>query len=178
MANVKSEEPLFAIDEISPPDAAAGDHPLVVAEKAATATGLPVRVHVDARGVALALLAILAVVFALQWAHKFFIPVVFGIFISYTLNPLVSWLERRRLPRLVATSLVMLTILGSMVAVGSTLHNEFQSIVEQLPTTTHRLSRALSKIRDDQPSTIQQIGLNCIKAGPKRPERFFRNRVW
>ncbi|MBC7415886.1 MAG: AI-2E family transporter [Herminiimonas sp.] len=118
---------------------------------------MPVRVHVDARGVALALLAILAVVFALQWAHKFFIPVVFGIFISYTLNPLVSWLERRRLPRLVATSLVMLTILGSMVAVGSTLHNEFQSIVEQLPTTTHRLSRALSKIRDDQPSTIQQM---------------------
>ena len=156
MAQLKSETILIAVDA-AVPQPVNGDHPLVAAEKTASAPGVPVRVHVDARGVALALMALIAVVFALQWAQKFFIPVIFGIFISYTLNPVVSWLERLRLPRLVATSVVMLTILGSLFAVGSTLNNEFQSIVEQLPTTTHRLSKALSKIRDDQPGTIQQM---------------------
>lgn len=156
MAQLNPESPLVAVDTIVPP-LADDDHPLIVAEKSASTSGLPVRVHVDARGVALALIALIAVVFALQWAQKFFIPVIFGIFISYTLNPVVSWLERWRLPRLVATSVVMLTILGSVVAVGSTLNNEFQSIVEELPNTTHRLSKALSKMRDNQPGTIQQM---------------------
>lgn len=156
MAKLKAGAPLVTVDTIVPSSADV-EHPLVVAEKSTSASGLPLRVHVDARGASLALMALIAVVFALQWAQKFFIPVIFGIFISYTLNPVVSWLERLRLPRLVATSVVMLTILGSLVAVGTTLNNEFQSIVEQLPTTTHRLSRALSKIRDDQPGTIQQM---------------------
>lgn len=156
MAQLKSETPMVSVDAIVP-ESDDRDQPLVVAEKTASVSGLPVRVHVDARGVSLALMALVAVVFSLQWAQKFFIPVIFGIFISYTLNPVVSWLERFRLPRLVATSVVILTILGSLVAVGTTLNNEFQSIVEQLPTTTHRLSKALSRMRDDQPGTIQQM---------------------
>ena len=156
MAQLKSETPMVRVDAIVP-ESDDRDQPLVVAEKTASVSGLPVRVHVDARGVSLALMALVAVVFSLQWAQKFFIPVIFGIFISYTLNPVVSWLERFRLPRLVATSVVILTILGSLVAVGTTLNNEFQSIVEQLPTTTHRLSKALSRMRDDQPGTIQQM---------------------
>ena len=156
MAQLKSETPMVSVDAIVP-ESDDRDQPLVVAEKTASVSGLPVRVHVDARGVSLALMALVAVVFSLQWAQNFFIPVIFGIFISYTLNPVVSWLERFRLPRLVATSVVILTILGSLVAVGTTLNNEFQSIVEQLPTTTHRLSKALSRMRDDQPGTIQQM---------------------
>lgn len=115
------------------------------------------RVHVDARGVALAMIATLSFVFALQWAQRFFIPVIFAIFISYTLNPLVRILERLRLPRSVAASIVMLSIFCGLAAVGNTLHDEFESILEQLPNTTHRLSRALSKVRDDQPSAIQQM---------------------
>src|SRR3546814_18097355 len=58
-------------------------------------------------GLPLTILATVALVFALQWAKAFFIPLVLGILIAFTLNPLVSWLERMRLPRIVATSLVM-----------------------------------------------------------------------
>lgn len=46
----------------------------------------------DKREVALTILAAIAVIFALQWAEDFFIPLVFGIFIAYTLNPIVAWL--------------------------------------------------------------------------------------
>ncbi len=158
MASLNTDATLFAIDVTSAP-APPGDapHPLVTAQKSATPSGLPVRVHVDARGAALALLATIAFIFALQWAEKFFIPVIFAIFIAYTLNPVVCWLERLKLPRMVAASMVMLTLFGALFIVGSTLRDEFTAIVEQLPDTTHRLSGALAKIRNDKPGALQQM---------------------
>jgi predicted PurR-regulated permease PerM len=158
MATLDSETPLVAIDTVMPSETAdCPSNPLIMAEKSATASGLPVRVHVDARGTALALIATLAIVFALQWAQKFFIPVIFAIFISYTLTPVVAVLEKFRLPRLVAATMVMLILMCGMFLVGNTLRGEFTSIIESLPDTTHRLSRALGKIRNEQSGTIQQM---------------------
>jgi predicted PurR-regulated permease PerM len=114
-------------------------------------------IPVEARGLALAILATLAVLFALQWAHKFLVPLLFGIFIAYTLNPLVVWLERIKIPRAFGATLVMLTILCGTAGVGNTLHTEFQSILERLPDVTHKLSRALARTQSGQPSTVQQM---------------------
>ena len=57
------------------------------------------RMSMDVRGLALAIVTTVVVVFALQWAEKFFIPLLLGIIIAYTLNPLVVWLERIKIPR-------------------------------------------------------------------------------
>lgn len=116
-----------------------------------------VHIPVEARGLALAILAILAFVFALQWAHKFLVPLLFGIFVAYTLNPLVVWLERIKIPRALGTTLVMLTILCGAAAAATTLHKEFQSILERLPDATHKLSRALTRAQRGQPSAVQQM---------------------
>lgn len=51
------------------------------------------RVSPDVRGLALAIVTTVIAAYALQWAEKFFIPLVLGIIIAYTLNPLVVWLE-------------------------------------------------------------------------------------
>ena len=48
----------------------------------------------DPRSVALAVLAIIALVFALHWARTFFVSLLMGILIAYALNPVVvrrSW---------------------------------------------------------------------------------------
>src|SRR6185503_10603554 len=74
---------------------------------------LPARMPVDARGLALAILATVAVIFTLKLAAPFFIPLLIGIFIAYTLNPLVVWLERIKIPRTVGTCVVMLALLGA-----------------------------------------------------------------
>jgi predicted PurR-regulated permease PerM len=120
---------------------------------------LPAGLHfsVDARGVALGILATVAFVFALQWAQKFFIPLIFGILIAYTLNPLVVWLERIKIPRLAGASLVMITLLCVTVAGANSLRTEFQSILERLPAAAHQLSGAIIKSRDGQLSTMQQM---------------------
>ena len=57
-----------------------------------------VRAPVDASGVALTILATVAVVGALELAQSFFVSLLLGILIAYTLNPLVAYLERVHLP--------------------------------------------------------------------------------
>lgn len=113
--------------------------------------------HIDARGMSLAILATLALVFSLQWAQRFFIPLLFGIFIAYTLNPFVNWLKLLRIPRFFGTCIVMLTILCGIAFAANTLQDEFQSILNRLPEATQKISRALKKNQGGQPSTMQQM---------------------
>ena len=54
---------------------------------------------VDIRSVALTILAVLAIVLVLQYAQAMIIPIVLGVLISYALEPMVAWFERRRIPR-------------------------------------------------------------------------------
>ncbi len=115
------------------------------------------RVRPDARGLALTILATVALLFALQWAQEFLIPLVFGILIAYTLNPLTVWLERIRIPRVLAVMLVMAVILGGAMGAANSLRSEFQSIVEQLPAATQKLSKALIKMRSGKHDALEQM---------------------
>jgi predicted PurR-regulated permease PerM len=116
-----------------------------------------IHIPVNARGIALAILATVAFVFALQWAQNFFIPLVFSILISYTLNPVVEWLERIKIPRVIGSALVLITLLCGVAVVTNSLRTEFQSILVRLPDAAHRISHAITNRQDGQPSTMQQM---------------------
>lgn len=118
---------------------------------------LPDRVSIDVRGLALAIVTTVVVVFALQWAERFLIPLLLGIIIAYTLNPLVVWLERMRIPRVVGTSLVMLAVLGGSAFVTISLRGQIQTILDQLPVAASKLSVALRSMREGQPNTMQNV---------------------
>jgi predicted PurR-regulated permease PerM len=108
-------------------------------------------------GLALGVIAAVSFVYALQWAQKFLIPLLFGVFIAYTLNPLVAWLERLRLPRPLGSTLVLLLILGGSAAVLNTVQSEFESIMEELPAATHKLSRLIAAGVGGKPGTLQKM---------------------
>jgi len=120
------------------------------------AGGLRLPIHVHARGLSLGILATLACVFALQWAQKFFVPFLLGIFIAYTLNPVVRWLERWRVKRVIGATLVTALILGAMGGTLYRLQGEFFNIIDELPTLTHKVTRIFTS-GDGQRSTIQQV---------------------
>lgn len=125
-------------------------------------------------GLPLTILATIALVFALQWAKAFFIPLVLGILIAFTLNPLVSWLERMRLPRIVATSLVMLALLGSSGMVAVSVYNEADAIMDELPVATYKLANAFKRINNGELGTLDKLrsAANTLKeaAIPAAPE--------
>ena len=116
-----------------------------------------VRMPVDARGLSLALLAIIAVVFALEWAHTLVISLLLGILIAYTLNPLVAWLERIRIPRVTASLIVMLGVIGALMLGAYSLRGQMQTIVEQLPEAASKFSSGLARLRISQLGTMQKM---------------------
>lgn len=106
---------------------------------------------------AINVLAIIALIFTLQWAREFFIPLVFGILIAYTLNPVVMWLERMRLPRVVATVLVMLALFGSTGLVATSVYNEAQAIVDELPIVTYKFTSAMKRMDNGELGTLDKL---------------------
>ena len=116
-----------------------------------------VRVPVDARGLALSVLAVIAAVVVLEWAQTFVISLLLGILIAYMLNPPVVWLERIRIPRAVASFIVMVSVLGALALGGYMLRGQVQTIVEQLPAAASKFSAGLARLRSSQLGTMQKV---------------------
>lgn len=114
-------------------------------------------IHVNARGLALTILATVAFFFALSAAQRFFIPLVFGILVAYTLSPLVDTLQRFRMPRVIATTVVMISVLTILVTQISSLHTEFDAILDQLPVATRKFSGEMSKLQIGQGGLMQKM---------------------
>jgi hypothetical protein len=72
-----------------------GSPPVIVGEPTETVTSVPV----DIRSISLTILAVIAVVLVLQYAQPMLIPIVLGVLISYALDPIVTLLEKVKLPR-------------------------------------------------------------------------------
>jgi predicted PurR-regulated permease PerM len=118
--------------------------------------GLRLPIHVNARGLSLGIIATIASLFALQWAQKFFVPLLLGIFIAYTLNPVVRWLERWHVKRVIGATLVTALIMGALGGTLYRLQDEFFNIIDELPTLTTKVTRILTN-STGQRSTIQQV---------------------
>jgi predicted PurR-regulated permease PerM len=113
--------------------------------------------HVNARGVALGIIATVAFVYALQWAKNFLVPLLLGIFIAYTLSPVVRWLERWHVKRAIGATLVTAAILAGIAFTIQSVQGEVLNIVDELPTLTHKVTKLMAEASDGQPSTIQQV---------------------
>ena len=163
-ATSEASEPILPV--AAPPatmDQAARDAGLV--DPAGSPTGeelgaehgeLRLPVHVNARGLTLGVIATVAFIFGLQWAKNFFVPLLLGIFIAYTLSPVVRWLERWHIKRAIGATAVTALILVGMALTAQRVQGEFLNIVDELPTLTHKVTRILTD-GSDGPSTIQQV---------------------
>jgi len=131
---------------------------LSVAETSAEPAGHPsLRMPVEARGVGIVILATVALVWLLNWAQIFFVSLLLGILIAYTLNPLVNGLQWIKLPRLVATTVVMLGVLCALVFGAYSLRGQIQNVINQLPAASSKISAKLASLRYSQRRTMQKV---------------------
>ena len=126
-------------------------------DKVADATQLTVHLPVDARGVALGILAAVALLFALNWAQPFLITLLLGILFAYTLNPVVVWMERVKIPRVLGTSIVMVAVICALVFGAYALRGQVQRIFAQLPEAASKLSTGLDQMRIGQLSNMKNV---------------------
>lgn len=110
----------------------------------------------DGRSLARVLVATAATLFVLHSAQKFFIPLLFAILMAYTLNPLVAWLERLRIPRVVGATLVMLALVGMGILGTMSLRDQVDRILDQVPEAAGKLSAALQDLAAE-PNTMQKV---------------------
>jgi predicted PurR-regulated permease PerM len=144
-------------DAVAAESSAAGEGDAAADELALQAGSLRLPIHVNARGLSLGILATVAFVFALQAAQKFLVPLLLGIFIAYTLSPVVAWLERHHVKRAIGATLVTIAILAGMGLTLQRVQGQFFNIIDELPTLTHKVTKMISDASDGQPSTIQQM---------------------
>jgi predicted PurR-regulated permease PerM len=136
-------------------EARPGDQSPAAIESAASPP--TVRLPETGHGLALTILATVAVVFALDWAQSFVISLLLGILFAYTLNPLVVWLQRIRIPRALSASIVMLGVVSALVLGSYSLRGQVRTILEQLPAAASKLSAGLANLREGQASTMQKV---------------------
>ena len=119
---------------------------------------ITVSAPVGIRSLSLTVIAIVAAVVALQYGQQFFIPLVISVLVSYALDPVVSWIARRRVPRALAAAVVLLIVVGSIGGGAYRLRDEAATILQQLPQAAQRLRAAIRKDRQaNGGGTIEQM---------------------
>ncbi|MBS7700307.1 MULTISPECIES: AI-2E family transporter [unclassified Chelatococcus] len=104
--------------------------------------------ELDLRNVSAGLVAAAVVVAALYYGRDLLIPIATAFLITFALNPAVTWLVRRGLPRLLATSLVMAIVLCTLTGLGIILGAQVRSIAVELPAYQSTILKKLSDLRE------------------------------
>jgi predicted PurR-regulated permease PerM len=115
------------------------------------------RTSVDVYSVSLAVLAVLAVIFALHWASAVFIPLMLGVMISYALSAPVNLMQKWHIPRAIGAALLLLTIVGGTGTAVYSLSDDASDLIKTLPDAAYKLRLALLKERGTSQGTMEQV---------------------
>lgn len=101
------------------------------------------RTSVDPQNVALVVIAVLATLFALQWAKQILIPLVLGILITYSLGPIVTWLEKWKIRRAIGAAILLIGITSGVSYLTYSLADDAAEVLEALPEAAKKIGRSL-----------------------------------
>ena len=91
---------------------------------------------------ALIVLAVIAVCAAAKLAQPFIVPVIVGALASYSLKPMVEWLDRIHIPRALGAAVVLLVITGLVAGGVFLLRDDAASALAELPNAAHKIRLA------------------------------------
>ena len=141
--------------EVPPVSADGGAQPVAAPE----AAGMAVRaLRYSRMSVAVGVLAVIALIAALYLARAFFVPLLIGILASYTLHPVVDWLQKAlRIPRPVAAAFVLAVLVGGLSWVAVSLSDDVAAMIEKLPDAARKLRQSLSDARTGSSTSLQKL---------------------
>ncbi len=103
-------------------------------------------VSTSGRSVAVTVVAVLAVFFTLYFAASLLVPIAAAVLLSMLLAPAVQFLERLRVPRLIASAVVVLATVGLIGAAITALAGPAQSWIEKGPESLQKMEHRLLAI--------------------------------
>lgn len=120
-------------------------------------SALPERTPLDVAGVGIAVLAAVALIGLLKYAQEVFIPFVLSGLLFYALDPVVDWLQKLRIPRVLGAAVVLLTVVGAGGWTAYAVRDEAIAVIENLPKAARNLRTALRPVRGAPEGTIDKI---------------------
>ena len=113
----------------------------------------------------LGVVATVVVVATLYFARVVFIPLALALLVSLLLTPVISLLERIKIPRVIAILLVIIAVTGAVVITGWIIARQVASLTGQLPTykktleeKIHGLALGHSKGMSNVSATFRELG--------------------
>jgi predicted PurR-regulated permease PerM len=124
--------------------------PTAPAFRSGRVRGLPATSRdLDIVKIAAALVTAAILLAGLHYGRDILIPLAIAFLITFALNPPVIWFVRRGLPRLLATSLVMVTVVCALAGLGVILGAQVRSIAVELPAYQSTILTKLSDLRQN-----------------------------
>lgn len=111
---------------------------------------------ISVRSMALIVLAGIATLYFIDWAQPVLLPLVVAVLISYALDPLVSVLDRIRIPRPLGAALVMTILIAIGAAAGAPLKQETMAMLDKIPMAIKEFQRKEARNRDTEESIMEK----------------------
>ncbi len=95
--------------------------------------------------IALIVIAIVVAIAAISIAEPFLVPVVAGTLLSYTLQPLVTLLERVHVPRIAGAGFVLLMLVALMSAAIYAIRDDVNDAVAKMPVAARKVRQVAAE---------------------------------
>src|SRR5258706_5183991 len=106
---------------------------------------------------ALVVLATVAVIFLLYWGEPFFVPLLIALFLSYALAPVVSAITRVVRYRVLASALVVLSIIALGGVAAWAWNEDVETLWQKVPVAAKTISRSLQKMAQSPGSPMAEV---------------------
>jgi predicted PurR-regulated permease PerM len=111
---------------------------------------------VNIRSMALVVLTSIATLYFINWAQAVLLPLVVAVLISYALDPLVSSLDRLKIPRPLSAAIILILLIGSIAAASVPLQREAMAMLDKIPSAIEKFQRDEAKAPDREDSLMEK----------------------
>jgi len=94
---------------------------------------------------------------ALHFAAPLLIPIGIAVLLVFLLTPLVRWLERRRVPRVLAVTLAVLAVIVTVSGLGWTLAYQANQLLDAFPRYENNLRHKLAVLKSEDKNFFTKL---------------------
>lgn len=127
---------------------------------------------ISIRSMSLIVLTSIATLYFIDWAQPVLLPLVVAVLISYSLDPLVSALERVHIPRPLGAAVILVSLIGILAAASVPLKQEAMVMLDKIPKAVKEFQREDAYSDEDDESIMEkaQIAAKEIEETAKKSQ--------
>lgn len=107
--------------------------------------------------IALTFITTVAAIWVLYVGRSLFVPILFGVGLSFVLAPAVTRLERWRVPRAAGAAVLLLALIVTAAGVGYRVSGQAASLIEELPAAARKVNDLIAQATSTESGAMAQL---------------------